>query len=220
MKKMFLVFFLMSFKIVAYDDVFNIIKQYTPSDPVILEAGGHHGEHTVQMAEIWPNAKIYVFEPLKTSYEKLLKAIEGKNNINTYPFALSSHNGKVNFYLNLDNDAACSIGEPVEYNKHEFSKTPISVDCITLDSWKSLNAIGKIDFMWLDMEGHELQALKAGLNLLKDVQVIFTEVGYNLIRMNACLYIEYKKFLEEQGFVEIWKSGVGSNFGDALFVRR
>ncbi len=155
MKKLFLLLMLPVF---AEDAVFDLIKQYLPADEeiVILEAGGHYGEHTVQMSNIWKNSQIYVFEPFPDSYEILLKTIKGKYNIYSYPYALGKDVCTVDFYINPNNDGACSIGKPVAFNKSEFLEKPIKVNCITLDYWKNLFKIGKIDFMWLDMEGYEV----------------------------------------------------------------
>jgi 2-O-methyltransferase len=220
MKKMFL--FLIVLPVMASDQIFDLIKVYFPVDSEIsiLEAGGHYGEHTVQMREIWKNSRIYVFEPLPSSYEVLLKNISGKGSIYTYPYALGSNIESVDFYINPNNDGSSSIGKPVEFNKNEFLDTPVKVDCITLNYWKKLHNIEKIDFMWLDMEGHELYALQSGQDVLKDVKVIFTEVDFEQVRVGSCNYKDLRAFLEKLGFKEVWKVKYGHRFGDALFVRK
>lgn len=73
--------------------------------------------------------------------------------------------------------------------------------------------------MWLDMESHELYMLQHALSVLPRVKAIYTEVSYTFIRKNSCLYPDLKSFLEEQGFVEMWRSTCG-RFGDALFIRK
>ena len=74
--------------------------------------------------------------------------------------------------------------------------------------------------MWLDMEGHELYALQHASKILNTVQVIYTEISYADVRKNSCHYIDLRKFLESNGFCEVWKSRWGRVYGDALFIKR
>ncbi len=140
--------------------------------------------------------------------------------ISSYPYALGKDVCTVDFYINPNNDGSCSIGKPVEFNESEFLEEPIKVNCITLDYWKNLFKIGKIDFAWLDMEGYELYALEAGMSVLKDLKVIFTEVDFVPVRVGSCNYKDLKKFLESLGFKEVWITKYSHRFGDALFVRK
>lgn len=137
-----------------------------------------------------------------------------------YSYALSNYTGEVDFYVNnTGNDGSSSIGKPLAFNEKEFSLSPIKVDCITLNDWSSINKITKVDFMWLDMEGHELYVLKKATSLLDSVKVIYTEVDFEKVREDTCLYNDLRLFLESNGFQEIWKRAVGHRFGDALFVK-
>lgn len=101
-----------------------------------------------------------------------------------------------------------------------LNKTPINIPCITLDNWANINNISHIDFMWLDMESHELCALQHALNILETVKAIYTEIAFVPVRQNSGLYPDLKKFLELHGFYEVWKSASGGRFADALFVKK
>lgn len=195
------------------------VKELLPIDPVILEAGGHHGEDSCKMKALWRNATMHVFEPLPSSFEKLVKNTQHLSSVYCYPYALSNFSGTAHFYIDLYNDGACSIGFPVEWNKYEFDPLPIQVPCITLDDWATAHNIKNIDFMWLDMEGHELHALQHSLSILNSVKAIYTEISFIPIRENSCSYVDLRKFLESQGFCEVWKSSESGRFGDALFIR-
>jgi hypothetical protein len=96
----------------------------------------------------------------------------------------------------------------------------IHVECTTLDEWAKLNNIEKVDLLWLDMQGHELNALKAGSIVLEKVQAIYTEVNLKEVYDGAPLYSELREWLEQRNFsVEVeeipWEDG-----GNVLFVRR
>jgi len=195
------------------------VKQFLPENPVILEAGGHHGEDTNRMKRLWPQATMHVFEPLPSSFEKLVKNTQHLSCVTCYPYALSYYVGKAPFYFNPKNDGASSIGAPVFFNEQEFEKDPLEVPCTTLNVWSGENGISKIDFMWLDMEGHELYMLQQATNILDSVKAIYTEFSFVPIRSETGLYVDLKAFLESKGFREVHRLEYGKFGGDVLFMR-
>lgn len=203
---------------IMQDNILTYIKKFLPASPVILEAGGDNGDDTIRMKTAWPDATMHVFEPLPWSFQTIVKKTNHLPNINCYQYALTDFSGETDFHVDIPNNGSSSIGAPLSFNKGEFDPKPLKVACITLDEWAEQNNVNQIDFMWLDMESHELYALKKGTKILDTVKVIFTEVAYEPVREGSCLYPDLKKFLEEHGFVEVWKWQV-ARFGDALFIK-
>ena len=225
MKSMFIFIFLGSYIQVLLavqfknpHEMLHYVSRFLPSSPVILEAGGNRGEDTNRMKSIWPTATMHVFEPLPSSFKVMLMNTEHLSNVFCYPYALTNYSGETNFYIDMPNNAASSIGYPVKWNEHEFDKTPINVPCTTIDEWAKLNHVDHVDFMWLDMESHELYALEHALTIMSTVKAIYTEVAYVPVRQGSCLYHDLKRFLKMHGFMEVWKSNSG-RFGNALFLK-
>lgn len=202
------------------NDVLEYVKQFLPASPIILEAGAHLGEDTINMKSIWPDATTHAFEPLPDSFKAMRKNLMHLKNTHCYPLALSDHNGIAQFYLNPGNSGACSINAPVNWNASEFEKHPTQIHCMTIDSWANLYDVTSIDFMWLDMEGHELYALKHAKKILESVKAIYTEISFIPVRINSCNHNDLKTFLEEHGFTEVWRWEVGNGYGDALFIKK
>ena len=100
-----------------------------------------------------------------------------------------------------------------------FAEQTLTVECTTLDDWAQLHDVPHIDFMWLDMEGHELQVLQHATSLLPTVHALFTEVNFVEVREGSCLYKDVKAFLRSHGFIEIQQWNFG-RFGNALFVKK
>lgn len=197
------------------------IKPLLSENPSILEAGGHYGEDTVRIKSVYPNSTIHVFEPLSSSFTKLIESTMNFKNVICYQLALSEFSGMTNFYVyNEKFDGASSINKPkLEISGNTFEQKPIQVPCITIDDWAEKNKIDKIDFMWLDLEGHELSVLQKSLKTLKTVQVIWTEINFVEIRDGSCKYFELKNFLESQGFKEFGKIQENLIQANALFIR-
>jgi len=204
------------------DEMLLFLKQFLPASPVILEAGANQGEDTLKMMFLWTKSNIHVFEPSPHCFSLLKKHIAAFPLIKSYPYALTNFCGEAEFYIGINEaPASSSIDEPLEIG-NSFEKKPIKVPCLTIDEWATQNKISSIDFMWLDMEGHELCALQKATDILKNTKIIYTEVSYEPIRKTGCSYLDLKAFLEKQGFLEVWRWRLGNiyKFGDALFIKK
>lgn len=198
---------------------FELLRQLLPSNSIVLEAGAQFGEDTAWMSEMWPDGLIHSFEPSPTSFIELQRVAESHSNIHAYQLALSNKKGELPFYLA---GGASSLLKPTEgFNRDYFHSDldhPIYVQVDTLDDWAAENQVDRIDFMWLDMEGNELNALKGGINTLQNVKVIYTEVNLQRFWNGCVMYHEIKEWLEEQGFIEIWSDITPHWHGNVLFL--
>lgn len=111
-------------------------------------------------------------------------------------------------------------------NRFEIERT-IGLPATTLD-----NLIDNSDFIKLDIQGGELNALKGGSNLLESTLGLEIEIEFQEIYSNQPLFNEVNSFMKEKNFEFIdflrlvrWDrdniySGVGHCvWGDALFMR-
>lgn len=198
----------------------SLLVRLLPVNPVIIEAGAQLGEDTGWMSELWKGGTIYAFEPNPTSYEQLKSIAEGCHNVVAEPLALSDKTGEAYFYLA---GGASSLLKPTKcFNDvyfHSDLDRPIKVEKITLDEWAARRGITAIDFLWLDMEGNELNALRGASSILKSVKAIYTEVNFQKFWEGCVTYPELKKWLENEGFVNIWEDIVPDWQGNVVFVR-
>lgn len=228
MKVHFKIILLISISTNCIGSILEIIEKYLPTNPNILEAGANCGEDTVIMGNKWPSGKIFAFEPVDASFQQILEKTKSLSNVYPFKYALSDKIGKTNFYICINGNAASSILPPKEildsilfFDKNK----PIEVPTTTIDQWALENNISHIDFMWLDMEGAELLALKSSPKILSTVKVIYTEVNYQEFREGNCFYTDIKNFLEKLGFKEVWNNSwnwTEKNIpwqGNILFVR-
>ena len=59
----------------------DLIISLLPENPVVIEAGAQFGEDTEKMSHIWPNGKIYAFEPSPETYSSVEKLASIKPNV-------------------------------------------------------------------------------------------------------------------------------------------
>ncbi len=201
------------------------LKKYLPGDPVIIDCGAHVGSDSVELARVFPKSKIHAFEPVPEIYDNLLRNTRSYSNITCYKIALSTSTGQTEMFVSSGNsDASSSLLQPtghLESHPDVFFTKKINVETLTLDDWAAKNKIDKIDFLWLDMQGFELQTLQASKKMLSTVTCIHTEVSLTETYQNAVLYKDYSKWLETQGFKAVIEAlPKGADMGNVLFVRK
>ena len=165
-----------------YDDNFNyIFKTHNSCDAMPLmtslnkkisnskigiDVGANIGITTMWMSKNCK--KVYSFEPEKQNVERFKDNLSINNitNVELIQKAVSNRKGKAVLYV---------FGS---YGHHSLSSEHLSkpkaaqeVDTITLDDFCSSNNIDEIDFLKIDIEGFELEALKGAKELLKNKKI-------------------------------------------------
>lgn len=212
--------------------VLELAQKYLPHDPIIIEAGAYDGNDSIYMSSYWPLAKIYAFEPVPELYSKLVNKTKSYSNIYPFSYALGDANKKVDFYVSAFNynqkepSASSSLLEPKEhlqYADYVVFNQKIEVDMLTLDTWADLQNIDHVDMLWLDMQGYELNMLKACPHILSTVKVIYTEVEFVEAYKDQYLYQDVVSFLERLGFKLLAQDFVTGDknrwYGNVLFYK-
>ena len=165
----------------------------------IFDVGSLNGIESVYFSQYLPNSKIYSFEANPNS--ACLVRENQKHYPNTYCVdkAVSNYIGKSNFYLTSDNIGASSLLKPMGGNAG-YNYSLIEVDVITIEKFCQENNIPKIDILWMDLQGNELNALKGMGDILSTTKVICSEVGLKPYYENHTLYDEIVNYLQKYGF--------------------
>lgn len=201
------------------------IARYLPDDPVILEAGACDGTDTVRFAQRWPKAVIHSFEPVPALYAEASRRTGGLPGVRVYPLALSGRPGTAVMHV-VDPGAGGNRGtSSLLVTTQDYPDIPadvraqeVEVTVTTMADWAKAEGVDRIDFIWLDMEGMELSALKSAGPLLDSVRAVCMEVSRERRHEGTPLYDEVVSWMREQGFrpvidrVTLW-------FGNILFAR-
>jgi FkbM family methyltransferase len=203
----------------------NYILKFLPKNPIIIDAGAHVGGDSIEMIRFFPGSTVHAFEPVPEIFETLKYNTRKFKRIFCYPLALSNKSGENNLNISSgSSDGSSSFLRPKGHLKDHpdvFFTREIKVKTLTLDDWAEINCIKKIDFLWLDMQGFELEVMKASPLILSTVQVIHLEVSTRETYESVPLYNEVKDWLISQDFrVEIEAIPLGWDMGNVLFVRK
>jgi len=127
----------------------------------VLDIGANIGNHSLYFSSLF--SKVYAFEPHPKTY-KLLEFNCCDLNIDTFNFGLSSEDTTVKFDVDPTNMGHAFIIDG-ELNKNISSHMEIEVK--KLDDLTEIDRTN-ISLIKIDVEGHELQALKGALTTIKD----------------------------------------------------
>lgn len=178
----------------------NVIKKIGKLNPkIIFDGGANIGKYSLTLNKHIPDAKIFAFEPVKNTFVKLTNAISGIENIKPFNIGLFSENGEQEINL-FSSDTHSSIYDIQGISYSSLNKTKIQL--IKGDDFIKENKIEKIDFLKLDLEGAEFEALKGFEESIKKgiIRAIQFEYGYINISTRKLL-IDYFNFFEKNNYI-------------------
>jgi len=117
---------------------------------IVFDVGAYVGDTALWFSKaVGPQGKVYAFEPEPSNFAKLKANLERNNVTNVVPLqlALSENEGETKF---SGSGGASAIAETA-------SGTIVKVT--TLDRFVETNKLPRVDFIKMDVEGHELKVL-------------------------------------------------------------
>lgn len=180
-------------------------------NPTILDIGCNNGGEVRWFLDIFKSPTIYCFEPDPRAIERFKKTVGPHPNVHLTEIAISDKNGEITFfqsgglrdekYRNTvyeDWDGSGSIRAPkgvlIREPNIKFANQ-MTVKTLTLDTWCKENAVEQIDFIWMDVQGAEIDVINGGREALTKTRYLYTEYAnselyegqYTLKQLLACL---------------------------------
>ncbi len=167
-------------------DVFGIQKYLTKdfdAKLTIFDIGAYDGRTALKYKNLFPESRIFSFEPFPDSFSKLVKNTSSFDNIIAVNKAIGKEDGYAKFNSNnfaptnslLDTHESGSKiwGE----NLLETNKT-IDVELQTIDSFVETHSVKKIDILKIDAQGAEYMVLESAKKSFNRsiVNIIYTEI--------------------------------------------
>lgn len=210
-------------------NIYNFIKNNFDENSIFFEIGSHFGTDTSNLLKI--TKKIHCFEPDPRNIE-VFKGLNLPLVLNE--LAVSNMDGESDIYLssgnvydspygptdnNFVNSRDWSASSSIKRPKNHLIRTPwvkfnkkIRIKTTRIDTYCEKNNIDRIDFIWMDTQGSELDIIE-GMGKLKE------KIGY--------IYSEYsnEELYEGQGNKTKILNSLGPNweiifdFGDDILLK-
>ena len=165
----------------------QIISKFCNPGSIVMDIGANMGEWSLHMAKmVGGNGRVFCFEPIPSMVQALEKtiAINNFSQVSISECAISNKTGHSQFSIPFDKDyqaipswSRLVLGEEFAtpkwidnpWAKVATTKT-IEVQTTTLDRFTSEKSITKLDFIKIDVEGHEKYVIEGGQKTLKTLK--------------------------------------------------
>lgn len=190
----------------------RLIKRADKSEWIIFDVGANEGTYTANILRLLKdrNYHVHAFEPSMSTFKKLNDTIPVSEKVHLWNFGLSDQPGELVLHADAVNSTLSSvykrdlahIGKPFEHEEK------ISVN--TLDKFCEQQGIDRIDFLKLDVEGHELSVLKGAKYMLHNnrIRCIQFEFGGGNIDSKTYFKDFYLLLNEKYKLYRILKNGL------------
>jgi FkbM family methyltransferase len=191
----------------------------------VVDVGANIGVYSAFLADlVGPGGIVYAFEPESRNFAFLEKAADRSSCIHPTKAAVGERSGTLKLYLSKELN--------VDHHTYDSGEGRLATDVPVVQLDEFFSPGRQIDFIKLDIQGFELQALRGARRILSensDIKLLFEYWPYGLQRAGtdpAALL----QFLEELGFEltvlnkyarsEIRKLGGGINNYTNIFASR
>lgn len=168
-------------------------------EPVIFDVGANSGEWASLMHEVFPKSRIFMFEPQPDCQKSI--AERGIPNSCLIPHAVSSSRYTTQLFTPGNNAGIASLHERKDSFFAGTNFRTIDVETVVLDEVIEERAVRRIDFMKMDIEGHELAALQGAQKSLADGLVKALSFEFGSANINSRTYFrDFWEFLRPLGY--------------------
>lgn len=148
------------------------------SGDIVIDAGANCGHLAVFFSKlVGQNGKVFAFEPDKFNIERIHKNIslnqDLTNTITIEDLLLWDKNELIDFY------EAGTVGSSAVWMPD--TEHCVKKQAVTIDSWVKSNAITKLDFIKMDIEGAEIEALDGCIETIKTLKPNFAIASYHIV---------------------------------------
>jgi FkbM family methyltransferase len=152
---------------------------------VIFDVGANHGDFSKAASVCFPQADVFLFEPLPLLRSILESEVtRHRNQWHFHPIALGASEGHLPLYVDPANDTIGSLaGFSESYNKmhnqspNRSNTAKIEVPIESLDNFCQRERIGQIDLIKIDVEGFEFAVLDGSSEMLGNTKAIIIELS-------------------------------------------
>lgn len=181
-------------------DAFEIalLRQHVQPGAVVLDIGANIGFYATLLSDITGSkGQVHCFEPDATNFKHLQTEVKTRSNIIINNKAVGPRTETLKIYTSKNLNVDHRTYKPESYDQ-EIEIEAVSID----DYWKAKGNAKPVDFIKMDIQGFEMQAIQGMQRTLSSnpkVKIISEFWPYGLRKAGSSVN-EYFAFLTAQGF--------------------
>jgi len=177
---------------------FNYYQHFykVKANDVVLDAGANCGHLSIFFSKlVGKNGLVYAFEPDTFNIERINTNIklnkDLSNNIKIEELLLWNENKLVDFY------EAGTVGSSAIWIPD--TDKCVKKEAIRIDDWVTKNNIQELDFIKMDIEGAEIEALEGCIQTIQNLKPNFAIASYHIVDGEAT-YIKVEEFFKKRNY--------------------
>lgn len=144
-----------------------LLRDFIKQGNIVFDVGANTGEYTYVLERLAGARHVHSFEPIARLFKELESLFP---NVNLHRIALSDKDEITQFKIPIIDGSKFETRGKLDidyFEPGELSSELIEVECKTLDVFVKENNIEQLDFIKIDVEGHELKVLYGADNSIK-----------------------------------------------------
>ena len=170
----------------------RLMHAVLPQCMTVFDVGANIGDWSTLALGINPQLRIHCFEPSLATFQRLQARLEGKV-VKCQNIALSSKPGELLLQVFADGSGENSLyrreGLEDGWKRSPQTKTEL-VRVETLDGYCQRTNVLNIDFLKVDVEGHELEVFKGAQEMLKKGGIKYIQFEYGGCNIDARMLLK------------------------------
>lgn len=161
---------------------FKFIKSFIKKGMTIFDVGANIGDYTKYMLNVNPDINVHCFEPVLKTYKQLennLMTEIRKSKVIINNFGLSNANKEAELFIYEDLSGNNSLYFYEGYNVNIDTVKREKIILSTINKYAKENSIKQIDFLKIDVEGHETKVIEGASDLIERKSIKCIQFEYN-----------------------------------------
>jgi len=158
-------------------------------DLVIFDVGANVGNYTENLLKAFQTqAKIYCFEPSKLTFEKVQERFKNSIQVNCFHAGMGEKEEQLTLYSDKDLSGFASVYQRDLAHHQQTMDMSEEISILALDGFCESNKIDWIDFLKLDVEGHEIAVLKGAEKMLSGKKIKYLQFEFGGCNIDSRTY--------------------------------
>jgi FkbM family methyltransferase len=156
---------------------------------VLFDVGANIGEYSVELAEFFgPACTVHAFEPSKDTYARLKQTIGERTNVVANNCGLSDSEGTLKLFRNSERHTLASLYQR-DLDHYDLKLDQVEeIRLSTVDAFCAAQKIERLHFLKIDIEGHELSALKGAARMIAEKRIDFIQFEFGGANVDSRTY--------------------------------
>jgi FkbM family methyltransferase len=180
----------------GFDWLLDVERLFSPRTPrVVLDIGANIGQTTLGIRQRFPMARVHAFEPVRSTFTTLRDSVGNLPDVHCHNFALSDQRGTRTISI-LPGSVFNSLSSPIWANERKALREEITLT--TLDQFVDEYAVGAVDLVKTDAEGHDFRVLQGGKATLSGAgsRCVYVEITFSQANTQNSQFFEIYEFLQ------------------------